>query len=195
VTDYWQAVRARNVENGQRVRDTRTGYDLTLHDLSDLLLDRYNVVIDPPALSRIENGTHTPMLQHGLALSLWLQDTALQSHQSVEPPLPGMETAHARMGDPRSSEATVRSIAADRSLADLIVSAARCECPPEFDDGDLLEAIERMTGRRHQRNVIARARGLLEPGGNIVRVGPRERDDRKVATVHFTTPNRKATNE
>jgi hypothetical protein len=87
------------------------------------------------------------------------------------------------MGAPRSSEATVRSIATDRNLADLIIEAGASFV--EFDDTDLLEAIEEKTGRRHQRNVIARARGLLEPSGRIIRVGPIHRDDRRVPTIHF----------
>ena len=93
--------------------------------------------------------------------------------------------AHARMGDPRSSEDTVRSIAADRTLAELILFHGRRL--GRFDDTDLLEAIEDDTGRRHQRNVIARARGLLEPSGDIVRIGPISRPDRRVDTIHFTT--------
>ena len=105
-----------------------------------------------------------------------------------EQPLPF--EIHARMGDPRSSEDTVRSIAKDRTLAGLILDAADYLMPYGFncfDDTDLLERIEEVTGRRHQRNVIARARGLLEPSGQIVRIGPISRPDRRVDTIHFTT--------
>lgn len=107
---------------------------------------------------------------------------------------------HARMGDPRSSEDTVRSIDADTRLHDLIMWAAgqHGDCTIQgdrtgqderslFDDTDLLNRIEDWTGRRFQRNVIARARGRLERGGRIERFGPVERDDRDRDNIHYYT--------
>jgi hypothetical protein len=57
-----------------------------------------------------------------------------------------------------------------------------------FDDTDLHELVEEQTGRRQQRNVIARARGLMENAGMFVRIGERVRDNRK--TMHFRLPHR-----
>jgi hypothetical protein len=85
----------------------------------------------------------------------------------------------ARATDPTSSHVTVRSLAKDGSSYRMILMAA---CEIHVDDGsplpimrrvtdDLVVAyLERVTGRRFQRNVIARSRGLLEPD-YIQRIG------------------------
>lgn len=97
------------------------------------------------------------------------------------------EDPHARRSDPRSSHVAVAAIAADSKLSDHIEHAARRLHPALFDDTDLLELVEEQTGRRQQRNVIARARGLMEYEGAFVRVGERNRGDR--STVHFRLPH------
>jgi hypothetical protein len=94
---------------------------------------------------------------------------------------------HARTSDPVSSDETVKSIVADVGYAELVMTAARGLGPGvQFDDTDLWRMIEAMTDRRHQRNVIARARGRLERDGHIVRVGIRYRLDRR--SMHFALP-------
>lgn len=97
---------------------------------------------------------------------------------------------HARRSDPASSHVAVVAIAADAKLADQIEYAAHRLHPTPFDDTDLLELIEEQTGRRQQRNVIARARGLMEQEGRVVRLGLRQRADRR--TLHFTLPESQA---
>lgn len=90
-------------------------------------------------------------------------------------------TDHARRSDPASSDRTVKSIVRDQTLAELIIRAAyfkeansqlyRYDAP--FCDTWLWQWIEDFTGRRHQRNVIARARGRLVDDGILEGVGPR----------------------
>lgn len=95
-------------------------------------------------------------------------------------------TDHARLSDPISSEVAVHAITKNLGLAEQIMLAANRLHPAEFDDTDLLDLVESQTGRRQQRNVIARARGRLEKLDDLVRVGIRQRQDR--ATVHFRLP-------
>jgi hypothetical protein len=77
----------------------------------------------------------------------------------------------------------VQSIAADKALADNIISAVhllsveraidRNSLFPEYlpiTDDDVWLCLEHMLNRRLQRNVIARARGLLERDGWFTRV-------------------------
>lgn len=84
--------------------------------------------------------------------------------------------AHARLTDPISSEKAVTAIARDGSLARLICNAVvnlttgSLPLEPGVTDDDLLEYIESTTSKRQQRNVIARARGLLERDGWLLRV-------------------------
>lgn len=92
----------------------------------------------------------------------------------------------ARGTDPDQSHDTVRSIAADTTLHAMILDVARYVLDV-FDDQDLTEAIRARYGIPElQRNVVARARGLAEPSGAIVRLDRRRRPDRKVPTQHFT---------
>jgi hypothetical protein len=93
---------------------------------------------------------------------------------------------HARRSDPTSSHVAVAAIGADARLADHIRHAAQRLHPSLFDDTDLLELVEEQSGRRQQRNVIARSRGLMENDGQFVRVGMRNRGTR--TTVHFRLP-------
>jgi hypothetical protein len=99
-----------------------------------------------------------------------------------------MTIPHARLTDPISSEIAVAAIAKNQSLKDHIITAAERMHPQWFDDTDLLTLVEEQSGRRQQRNVIARSRGLMEREGLFVRVGLVERSDRK--TVHFALPDR-----
>ena len=92
--------------------------------------------------------------------------------------------AAARLFDPDPSHRTVRSIAADTTLRTMIADTAATL--GVFDDRDLTTAIAQRYGVKPERNVVARARGLLEPTGLIVRLDVRERPDRRQATTHFT---------
>lgn len=87
---------------------------------------------------------------------------------------------HARMTDPESSHLTLESLGKDTSynwrIFDCVVRLAGV-----FRHGDeliyravtddaILEAMERKYGRRYQRNVIARQRGIIRELGWIERV-------------------------
>lgn len=97
------------------------------------------------------------------------------------------EDPHARRSDPSSSHIAVAAIAADAKLVEQIRHAARRLHPSLFDDTDLVQLVEDQTGRRQQRNVIARSRGLMEYAGEFVRVGVRKRDNRE--TMHYRLPH------
>lgn len=79
----------------------------------------------------------------------------------------------ARSSDPLSSHIANDAISKDRKLSDLILEAVQNQYwmwrAPVTDD-QILVWIEDVTKRRQQRNVIARARGLLEREGLLVRV-------------------------
>lgn len=86
-------------------------------------------------------------------------------------------TAHARRSDPVQSHAAVAGVVADTSLAGLILWACAYHNPERepLTDDDVLELMEARTGRRFQRNVIARARGRLmnpEDGPNLLEQCP-----------------------
>lgn len=89
----------------------------------------------------------------------------------------GGNTPNARTTDPISSHFAVAAIRKNTRLADyiirgvLVLSSAASESGrlPVTDD-DLLDYVEQQTRKRQQRNVIARARGLLERDGFFVRV-------------------------
>ena len=213
MTDRWTTARIAAVSAGGNLRWVRGRLKMTLSALAFVLETQWDAgTVSSPDLSRIENGSLLPSVRCGVALDRWTQH-ALGTLQRTETAATGTggtvgqatlfvtshgDTAahaqpaqmripdrpHARRSDPTSSHLTVASIAADRTLAGLIMQVgARLG---RFDDTDLTAGIETVTGRRHQRNVIARARGLLEPSGQIVRLGPVHRDDRRVPTIHFT---------
>lgn len=100
---------------------------------------------------------------------------------------------HARRSDPISSHLTVQSLGKDSSLKAQLITAAlhledvldRRTMTQIWTDTQLTETLEMMTGRRHQRNVVARTRGLLERDGWFERVGMFDFDGRP--QVHFTT--------
>ena len=96
-----------------------------------------------------------------------------------------MTIPHARLSDPISSERAVAAIAANDSLKNHIMYAAKRMYPVYFDDTDLLELVEEQTERRQQRNVIARSRGLMEREGLFERVGLIRRIDPNRETIHF----------
>lgn len=82
--------------------------------------------------------------------------------------------SHARKSDPVSSHLAVGAIGKDWSLRDLVVRAAReleAEGIEVWSDSELWLWVERLSGRRQQRNVVARARGLVERDGLFERVG------------------------
>lgn len=84
---------------------------------------------------------------------------------------------HARIGDPASSHRTVISIAGDVPLKELVLEAVRCKEHhdiPQCNDTWLWEWLESITGRRFQRNVLARARNRLVRDGVLVGVGAYE---------------------
>lgn len=80
---------------------------------------------------------------------------------------------HARISDPVTSEQMQVSLGKDTGYRMLVLRATRELC--DYDDGHVatddlvLDLIEFWTKRRHQRNVIARTRGLLERDGLIRR--------------------------
>lgn len=101
-----------------------------------------------------------------------------------------MTTPHARLTDPLSSERAVAAIAANDTLKNHIIAAAERLYPVWFDDTDLLMLVEEQTGRRQQRNVIARSRGLMERDGMFERMGEIQRTDPNRKTVHFCLAGR-----
>ncbi len=201
----WNVARTMAVRLGDGLRDERRRRELSLAGLAEMT----GVAVS--TLSRIETGQMIPTVQAEQALTRFFTETPLQTSESNEPVWLGgyprndditWTVGHARMGDPRSSESTVRSIDADTDLHELIMDAARvCEEHTlgmdgqpigAFDDTDLWRRVETVTGRRFQRNVIARARGRLERQGRFIRFGPIERDDRERSNIHYyigDTPN------
>jgi hypothetical protein len=97
-----------------------------------------------------------------------------------------VDHAHARWSDPSSSDFTVKSIAADVRGRELVLAVAATFDQP-WCDTELWERTEALTGRRHQRNVLARTRGLMEEDGLIQRVGQWTFRGRP-GVVHFIVP-------
>lgn len=100
----------------------------------------------------------------------------------------GAPEPHARMMDPPSSHLTVESLGKDTSynwrIFTCIIGLSQRFEPREYADGSsiaviydapvtddaILVSMERVWGRRYQRNVIARQRGLLREAGWLKRV-------------------------
>lgn len=88
---------------------------------------------------------------------------------------------HARKSDPITSHLALAALGRDTSLKRSIMLAAFQleERRADWNDTELTERVERITGKRQQRNVIARSRDLMtdegwfEPVG-IFRYGRRE---------------------
>ena len=79
----------------------------------------------------------------------------------------------ARTHDPLSSHIANSHIKADKRLADLIIEAVEelyCTVDIGITDDEIHDYVEQATNKRQQRNVIARARGLLERDGRLVRI-------------------------
>lgn len=82
---------------------------------------------------------------------------------------------HARRTDPYTSDQALKAIAKDGTLMQLIWTCAQLHrvAMAPFNDTVLTAWIERATCKRQQRNVVARARGLLEDAGLFQQVGVR----------------------
>lgn len=85
----------------------------------------------------------------------------------------------ARTHDPSSSHKAVRRVRTDKGLAKLtyesILDAFKVNGGNPVSDDDLLARAERISGKRQQRNVLARVRGLLEENGYVRRVPSTDR--------------------
>lgn len=94
----------------------------------------------------------------------------------------GTPDPHARLTDPESSELTLRSLGKDTSynwrIFERVVALSYGHKHPSgwpthaspVTDDMILESMERVYGRRYQRNVIARQRGIIRELGWIERV-------------------------
>lgn len=89
----------------------------------------------------------------------------------------GDDAPNARTTDPISSHLACAAIRKNTTLADRIIQGVVVLSTAASDSGrlpvtddDLLDYVEDITLKRQQRNVIARARGLLERDGFFVRV-------------------------
>lgn len=99
-----------------------------------------------------------------------------------------MTDAHARRSDPLSSHLTVQSIGKDMTLRGRVLAAALSlemyKNGDAWNDTELTERVEAMTGQRQQRNVLARTRGLIEQDGLIERVGEWDFNGRRTVWFH-----------
>ena len=99
-----------------------------------------------------------------------------------------MTDAHARRSDPLSSHLTVQSIGKDTTLRGRVLAAALSlemyKNGDAWNDTELTERVEAMTGQRQQRNILARTRGLIEQDGLIERVGEWEFNGRRTVWFH-----------
>jgi hypothetical protein len=98
----------------------------------------------------------------------------MQLELSLEPNSPD-----ARTFDPSSSHKAVRRIRTDKGLAKLALQSIRdayvVNGNKPVSDDDLLERAERISGKRQQRNVLAKVRGVLEENGYVQRVPSNDR--------------------
>lgn len=109
----------------------------------------------------------------------------------TEPTLFDQTDAHARRSDPVSSHVTNRSLGKDTSLKALIWAHTRAWCSyhnQPMNDTLLTELLEHHTGRRFQRNVVARTRDLMTEGDDVLapwfrKVGMADYQGRTI--VHF----------
>jgi hypothetical protein len=85
-----------------------------------------------------------------------------------------LDAPMARTSDPLSSHIANRNIKNNVTLADNILCAVRniyAQTPSVgVTDDQILEFVEALTQKRQQRNVIARARGLMERDGLLERI-------------------------
>lgn len=99
---------------------------------------------------------------------------------------------HARRTDPYTSDQALKAIAKDGTLMSLIWKYAnvyRSRGP--FNDTQMAMWIEVATERRQQRNVIARARGLMEDAGLFRQVGVLDYHNRELMHYEISPNNNK----
>jgi len=98
----------------------------------------------------------------------------MQLELSLEPHGPD-----ARTFDPPSSHKAVRRVRTNKGLAKLALQAIEdayiVNGNQPVSDDDLLERAERISGKRQQRNVLAKVRGVLEENGYVQRVPSTDR--------------------
>lgn len=91
----------------------------------------------------------------------------------------GKGSPNARNTDPISSHYAVKAMRTNITLADLVIGGVFvCSTVRDEDgfkyvpvtDDQILEYAENTSRRRHQRNVIAKVRGMLEKDGFFVRI-------------------------
>lgn len=97
---------------------------------------------------------------------------------------------HARRTDPYTSDQALKAIAKDGTLMAYIWHFAKHCATREpgvrsgpFNDTELTEYIEDASGKRAQRNVVARSRGMLEDAGLLRQAGVREYEGRDL--MHY----------
>lgn len=86
---------------------------------------------------------------------------------------PGPSDVHARRSDPASSWLKVSELGKNLSLRRQVMLAALRSHPTPVNDDTLTYQVEQATGRRQQRNVVAKVRGTLETEGWFERLGLR----------------------
>jgi hypothetical protein len=124
--------------------------------------------------------------------------TCLGPNKPQQPMLP-FEPArvHARKGDPYTSDQALKAIAKDTTLMNGIwvyASEVRRQFGhPAFNDTMLTAWLEWHTGRRQQRNVVARSRGLLVQAGLLREAGVQSYDGRELMhyEIHPDNPKEK----
>jgi len=99
-----------------------------------------------------------------------------------------MSDPHARRSDPLSSHTTVQSLAKAGTMKEKILDAARTLDPP-FNDTQLWERVELRTGKRWQRNIVAKFRSDMEKEGIFERVGMSDHHGRQLVDFVLTTPS------
>lgn len=79
--DVWRVARSTATAAGQQLRELRVDAGLSMHDLCMAV----GIVPDPPMISRIEHGHHTPTPVVGERLTAWMiSQTRLQTAVSDE---------------------------------------------------------------------------------------------------------------
>lgn len=93
---------------------------------------------------------------------------------------------HARRTDPYTSDQALKAIANDGTLMAYIWRFAN-HCATRdggpFNDSELTEYIEDASGKRQQRNIVARSRGMLEDAGLLRQAGVRVWEGREL--MHY----------
>jgi transcriptional regulator with XRE-family HTH domain len=127
MTEAWLTHRAGLARKGQELRTTREAAGLTQTQLCDTLADparQFPVHTEPSTISRIETGMHVPPAELGLALSLWMQETCLQTSLSVQTASPAWSHPNRRFDTPTAAEADPVPSLFDVGLAPVPVKVA-----------------------------------------------------------------------